>query len=373
MSKRVLILSAFQDYRTRKQASIQQIANGLAAAGHDVTFFSTRFSMLSRFSGDSRQILNRRANGFEWVNGIRCYLWKTAFHPFSPRFAGLKGVMGLLNRWYGYWPSAAFDQMVRQSDVIIVESGMAVVHLPRIHRLNPSTRIIYYCTDLLKTVGAHPEAQRILEQCDQWLEHICVRSSKMVPDFAWSTRPIHLATFGITPADFDAIGDNPYEGPGPHVVSVGSMLFDPTVFAAAEQMPDVTFHVIGCGQTFAAPPNVRIYDEMPFRQTLPYIKHATVGIAPYRAAPGCEYLDESSLKLAQFELFGLPAVCPGFAAGAVASRVGYKPGEIGSVVAACRRALALAGTIAPRQFPDWQTVAARVIEPAAHGLADLRA
>jgi 2-beta-glucuronyltransferase len=142
------------------------------------------------------------------------------------------------------------------------------------------------------------------------------------------------------------------------------MLFDPTFFqSAAAHFPDVDFHVIGCGGTFEAPSNVLVQPEMKFADTLPYVKYATIGVAPYRPAPGVEYLADSSLKLAQYEYFALPAVCPLFAAGDVPSRFGYDPGNEASIREAISGALGAAGTFTPRTFLSWREVADRVIRP----------
>lgn len=362
MTKRVVILSAFQDYRTRKRASIQQVADGLVLDGYDVTFLSTRFSHLSRLTGDSRNILNDRRNRMETVNGVHCYLWKTPFHPFHTGRPLLDRMAAPLFDLYASWPNATVDRSIRDADFIIVESSVAVIYLPRLRRLNPTARIIYYATDRLDTVGAHPHVQAALVASQQLIDHFCLRSTKMAPHFAWATGPLYLAQFGVNPDQFGAMGPSPYSAPI-NLVSVGSMLFDPGFFAVAERFPKARFHVIGCGTRFDAPANVMIYDEMSFRDTLPYIKYASVGLAPYRWAPGCEYLDESSLKLAQFGYFGIPAVCPDFAAGHHPSRSGYKVGDIDSLASAIDAALGRMGSVRQETFPTWREVAARIVEP----------
>jgi 2-beta-glucuronyltransferase len=62
--------------------------------------------------------------------------------------------------------------------------------------------------------------------------------------------------------------------------------------------------LIGTGREFPAPSNVRFYKEMPFKATLPYIKHADFGIAAYRPSANSGYLAQSSLKLMQYEYLG---------------------------------------------------------------------
>src|SRR4028118_165776 len=77
-----VIITAFHDYRTAKRASIHQVSDGLAEAGCEVAFISTRFSWLSRRVGDSRLFLWNKANRVETVNGVHCLLWRTSIHPF---------------------------------------------------------------------------------------------------------------------------------------------------------------------------------------------------------------------------------------------------------------------------------------------------
>lgn len=360
----VVFISAFHDYRTAKRASIHQIAHALARSGYGVSFLSTRFSRLSRSKGDSRLNLWDRANRSEMVDGIRCYLWRTQLHPFATGNALADRLMGPLFRLYARWPNREVDALLADADHVIVEASVAAILLRRIRRLNPRARIIYYATDRLETVGAHPYVQQRLSADAGLIHHVSMRSWLMAPDFAWAPDRLTRIGFGIDPADFADIGRSPYPPGTRNAVSVGSMLFDESFFRhAAAAFPDVAFHVIGCGRRFQAPPNVVVHDEMPFRDTLPYIAHATIGVAPYLDAPGVEYLAETSLKLAQFEYLGLPAVCPDFAVGEVASRTPYRPGDAGSIERAVAAALTAAGTVRPRSFPRWEEIGERLLHP----------
>jgi 2-beta-glucuronyltransferase len=362
--RNVVFLSAFHDYRTAKRASIQQVADGLVSAGYDVSFISTRFSRLSKITGDSRIFLWDKANQVETVNGIRCYLWRTMVHPFQSSNALLNAAMARLYPLYAEMPDRQFDAFIRDADYVVLESSVAAIFMRRIKRINPAIQIIYYATDRLDTVGAHPFIRERLEADEALIHHVCLRSPKMLSDFQWAKGKLYRAEFGIEPNDFANIGSSPYPAGKRTAVSVGSMLFDPTFFQlVAPQYPDVDFHVIGCGSTFDTPANVHVHAEMKFVNTLPYVKHATIGIAPYRWAPGVEYLAESSLKMAQYEYFALPAVCPTFAAGGVTSRFGYTPEDATSIGAATEAALAAAGSVTPRTFLTWKDVADRVINP----------
>jgi 2-beta-glucuronyltransferase len=363
MAENIVILSAYHDYRTPKRASIQAIADALHRLGHRVTFLSTRFSHISKKTGDSRLFLWERANKPETVNGIECFLWKTLFHPFNARHPALNRMTALLYPLYAQWPDRYFDQAMRKADYIIIESSVAAIHLQRIRRLSPKGKIIYYATDRLDTHGAHPFVINQLHRHGHLIDHCSVRSAKIAFDFEWSNGRVFLAPFGIRAEDFSAIGPSPYKS-GINAVSVGSGLFDPGFFQrVAPLFPEIDFHVIGAGTDFEAPDNVHIYPEMAFAATLPYLRHATIGLAPYRAAPESDYIADTSLKLAQFEYLGLPSVCPEFAAGGRPHRLAYELGDTDSMARAVRNALALVGKVAPRTFLSWEDVAARVLEP----------
>jgi 2-beta-glucuronyltransferase len=362
-AKTVVLLSAYHDYRTAKRASIHQIARAMVGLGHDVSFISMRFSHLSRWKGDSRLPLSDRSNRVELADGIKCYLWRTMVHPFASGNRLANAVMGGLFRLYAQTPNRTVDQFLSAADYVIIESSVAAIFIRRIRRRNPCAHIIYYATDLLDTVGAHPFVRQQLEKDGALIGHVSMRSPRMMGDFKWAGDRRYRAEFGVDVSEFSDIGPTPYRT-SLNVVSVGSMLFDASFFdAVAPAFPDVTFHVIGCGMKFTPPKNVILYDEMRFKDTLAYLKHATIGVAPYRLAPGTEYLADSSLKLAQFEYFGLPAVCPDFAVGTNAARCGYQVNDKDSMRMSLQRALEMVGKVPPRRFQTWEEVAARVLAP----------
>ena len=364
---RVAIISAYHDYRTPKRASLHQIADALVRAGFGVSFISTRYSLLSRLTGDSRLFLSGRANTVELANGVECLLWRTVAHPFRSRIGLVQSLNGYACDLYSELANPLFDELLRKADYVVVESGTAAIYLARIRRVNARAKIIYYAADRLETINAHPSARRKLLENEALIDHFCLRATQLKDDFPYATGRMYKAGFGINPAEFEAIGGSPYASDEKIVVSVGSMLFDPSVFQiAAPKFPQLQFHVIGPGAEFAAPSNVHIHPEMPFEQTLAFVKHASIGLAPYAFAEGSEYLAESSLKLMQFEYFGLPSVCPHFAVGSSPNRVGYEPGNEGSITRAILRAVSMIGQVESRSFPTWEEIALQVIEPERH-------
>src|SRR3954468_3014214 len=85
MPSKIVFVSGYHDYRTKKRASIHQVADAFVQQGHDVSFISTRFSYISKLKGDSRLFLWDRANTIHVVNGISCLLWRTGVRPFRSR------------------------------------------------------------------------------------------------------------------------------------------------------------------------------------------------------------------------------------------------------------------------------------------------
>ncbi|CAA9526788.1 MAG: Xanthan biosynthesis glucuronosyltransferase GumK [uncultured Sphingomonas sp.] len=370
--QRVVLISGYHDYRTPKRASIHQIADGLVRCGYEVAFISTRFSNLSRTKGDSRLFLWDKANEVVTVNDVQCLLWRTTLHPFRSSVGPLDTLMGRLFPAYSNLPSSEFDQLVSYADYIVFEAGVPGIYLRRLRRLNPAAKIICYCTDRPDTVGSHPFVGRRLMEDQQLVDHFILRSSMMADYFGFARGRLYRTGFGIHEPEFENIGPSPYAVGSQAAVSVGSMLFDETFFdVAAPAFPDLQVHVIGSGADLQPAPNLRVHPEMPFADTLPFVKHASIGIAPYRPAPAANYLADTSLKLAQFEYFGIPAVCPHFAVGTSSSRIGYEPGNEQSIRDAVKAALALTGKTESRSFPDWSEVAMRVLEPQAYADASL--
>jgi 2-beta-glucuronyltransferase len=175
--------------------------------------------------------------------------------------------------------------------------------------------------------------------------------------------PVFFVPHGVDPNLGDFADPSPY-GDGIHAVSVGSMLFDPNFFQiAVDAFPEITFHVIGSGVARRTlPASVKYYGELPHRKTLPFIKHATFGIAPYRKAKVPYYLSDSSMKLMQYAYFGLPAVCPHIAVGDRDLRFGYTPGDRESICTAISLAMK-AEHKSQDQVITWEGVVQRLLQP----------
>lgn len=352
------------DFRSDRKANIHFISRELSKHG-PTRVFSLGFSRLSRLKRDPRLPLWQRANQVETSGGVDCYLWRTLVHPFNLRRKPLDPIARAWFRSYVRTMPDVFDDWVRKSGTVILESGMAVLLAERVKRLNPNARLIYRASDDLGSIGCARAIAEELERTASLYDGAALVSMELMAGLPASLRSF-LVPHGLD-RDIVNYGDpSPYP-PGLHAVSVGSMLFDDELIRlAAAAFPNVTFHIIGSGVASEklSAPNITPYDEMPFLQTIPFIKHANFGIAPYRAEGAARYLAETSLKLIQYAFFGVPAICPEVAAGDYPWRFGYKPDNAPSVATAIQGALECKAFSAPAP-PSWAEIAERLVNPPA--------
>lgn len=363
---RILIISG-HDFRSPRKANIHFIAQELAKSSK-VRFLSIGFSRLSLIKGDPRSDLNGQANVATNENGVECYLWKTFIHPGNTKLRSLRWLEHALFAFYrSRFPKIAAS-WVRDAGAVIVESGLGVAFIELIRQINPEARIIYNASDDLATLGCSTFLQSELGRVTGCLDWARLPSKSLARGFT-PDLPLYFIPHGIDSRLRDQDETSPY-GTGIHAVSVGSMLFDESFFAlAADQFPEVQFHIIGSGSARTSEAlsraNIRVYGEMKFTDTVKYIKHAKFCIAPYRANEHAAYLADTSMKLLQYDFLGLPAVCPAFAAGNHPHRFAYEPGEAASIKNAIKAAMSQ-GRHKPGHFLSWADVAKRLIDPDAY-------
>ena len=357
-----LVISA-HDYRSRRKAGIHFVASELAKLG-STRFFSCQFSLLSLLKSDPRASLLPLANRKTTHDGVECYLWKTLIHPFNVRKTWLRPLENFLFRRYIARPSPVLVDWIKDADVVFFESGIAPIFFDLVTRLNPAAKTIYVASDDLATINAATYVQTTFQRIAPKMTSLCLKSRFMADGMPKSSNR-YVIPQGFDFSVAEHADPSPYQE-GVHAISVGSMLFDPEFFvAASKRFPDVVFHIIGSGSGKhpGYGDNVRVYDEMPHHLTLPYIKHASIGIAPYASSANVpRYLADTSLKLIQYDFFRLPAVCPSRIVGDYASRFGYEPGNIESIAIAINAAMC-APRVSFRKPMLWSQVVDRMLNP----------
>ena len=360
--EKFLVLSA-HDYRSPRKAGIHFITAELAKRGH-TRFFSLRYSHLSKYTSDPRLSLDKEANRIGTHQGVECYLWKTLVHPFNTRRSWLRPAETLMYKWYSQGFNPVLRQWIKEASVIMLESGVAPVFFDLIKRINPQAKILYRASDSLEAINVAEYVSQAFDRIAGDINTI-VLPSKALAETVPSRHNLAFVPQGIDHAVADKADPSPYSG-GMHAVSVGSMLFDPSFFVlASKRFPEIQFHLIGTGHPRHPDygDNVTVYGEMPFAQTLPYIKHAQLGIAPYSSTDLPAYLRDTSMKLIQYDFFGIPSICPTFIAADYPNRYGYEIGDGDSIERAIKRALNPAQRTASPRVLNWSEVTERMLMP----------
>lgn len=366
-----LVLSA-HDYRSPRRANIHFITSELAKRGR-TRFFSLRYSHLSKYTSDPRVSLDYTANQIGVYQGVECYLWKTAIHPFNTRRRWLRPLETLMYNWYSSGYNQVLRSWIEEATVILLESGVAPVFFDLIKQLNPNARILYRASDALETINVADYVNQTFARIASQLNTIALPSRALAETIP-SKHNLAFVPHGIDHSVALKADPSPYEE-GIHAVSVGSMLFDSNFFVhAAKRFPYITFHIIGSGQ--ANHPdygdNVKIYGEMPFAKTLCYIKHADLGIAPYSSVNMPAYLRDTSMKLIQYDFFEIPAICPFFIAADYQNRFGYEIGNSDSIELAIKRALNPVRPLVAQRVLSWGEVTERMLQPQLYRDTEMR-
>ena len=350
------------DYRSRRKTNMHFITQELAKRGK-TRFFSFGFSFLSYLKDDPRLSLWKVSNKAATFEGVECYLWRTLLHPINLRRRSLRVIEAWFFKYYMLFSPKIFRQWIKDSNVILFESGFPVIFVRMCKRINPNASLLYIASDGLKTIDCADYIIKEFTEVAPLMDGIRLPSHKLSTEMPSGSK-IYFVPHGLDKHIADHTGVSPYQS-GIHAVSVGSMLFDAGFFTiAAQACPHITFHIIGGGAYAAglSAPNIKLYGEMPFFETIPYIKHATFGIAPYNGRKVAPFLVDTSLKLAQYGFLGVPAVCPQIVVGRYKGRFGYQPDDRQSISEAIHAALAF-GHFTGNAVLSWSDVTDRLLAP----------
>lgn len=310
---RIAVLTAHTFAEGGRLASVHFVSREWARLGHDVHFCSIGLSWLTRWSGRSREVhvpADQR-NRFATIGpGLKAGAYVPPVHGFSTSRRAFDPISTLLFRLYSSWLPAFMSGPIASADVIVVETGTALAFLPLLKRLNPRAMLLYFCREQLATIGASSYLVKMEQAWIPQFDSICVHARRLGAALTPGGK-VHFVPQAIDRALFDAETPSPYEPGTINIVSVGDMLFDhKTVAELAHGAPQARLHLFGVKWWGDLPGNITVYGERSFSDTVPYIKHADIGLAAYRLNEREDYLAESSLKLLQYAYCGLPALLP---------------------------------------------------------------
>jgi 2-beta-glucuronyltransferase len=356
---------------SKRRAGFHWIADACRRLGWDVVFVTAPISHLSRLRGDFRLEYPVRAEANRLVPAgerMSSYVLFTRVHPVSSGHDRIDRLTGPLMARYGRVPLGALAEVVRGSRVLIVESTPALLLVPRLRELAPTARVVYRASDDLtfSVLRAHPvvvDAERTLVESGAF-DLVSAAAHLTVDRLGHGAR---YEPHGVAKHLFDAARESPY-GPGPNVVWVGTRWREDAFLGqAAEELPDWRFHIIGPVPRTIRAANVHYHGELPYEETVPYLRHADVGLAtfpPFDAADrGPDLARIHSLKTAQYTYCGLPIVAPSDLVIDRAHVYAYDPADRGSI----RRALEAAAAAGRhpelgRDVPSWDDLARELLD-----------
>ncbi|PZQ45623.1 MAG: hypothetical protein DI551_06860 [Micavibrio aeruginosavorus] len=363
---RVVLISGHDGASDRK-TGFHFWAEILARRGVDVNFVTVGSSPISLLKKHAKPLKKPFNTWAPIGERIHKYTWMPIFHPLNFSKKVLNYITWPLFLLYPFLMPRKLLEPLRSASIFIIENGAGPLLVPRLAKLCPKARFIYNSSDRPGVVKFHPIIAQSEKAAIPYFDLIRVNSSAMASDFP-PDAPVRYVPQAIDKSLFDFDYPNPYEGPR-NIISVGDMLFDaPVIEQMANAYPDWTFHLFGKGARLTKPfDNVREYGEFPFKQLIPYIKFADIGLAPYFPAPQASYLSQSSLKLVQYTYCQLPVVAPDFVKGQPHIHT-YDP-KIGerSVLDALQRAMDYdRSSIDRNSVLNWNDVIDRMIEYASN-------
>ncbi len=312
-SRKIVVLTSHIFLPDFRKASVHFVSQSWAEMGHDVTFLTVGHSWLTLLKqpGRFRALRTLPAGRLtEIAPRVKTGAHLPLVHGFSSRRAAVNAVMRPLFRHYGARLPRFAQDAIAAADIIVFESGTALIFTGLVRRLNPRARTLYFCRDLLHSVGAAPLLQAIEREQIPRFDSICVPAASLGRMLPPGGR-VHVVPQGVDTALFDRADTSPYPPGTRNAIAVGDMLFDQAATEAlAAAAPEVTFHLFGIHWHDNVPENVKLHGERSFESIVPYIRHADIGLAPYRMSEREVYLAESSLKLRQYAYCRLPVLLP---------------------------------------------------------------
>ncbi|MDR2161835.1 MAG: hypothetical protein LBO77_06850 [Desulfovibrio sp.] len=339
-------------YLSARRAGFHHLADAAHRAGWKVNFVTAGISLISSLRRDYRTripgVRRERNRPVTIRPGFVSYVHFTPWHPHTLMLPALNRLtMSLMDR-YGEGDLGLLLPLARETDVFVFESMAGLFLCKRFRRENPAAKMVYRVSDDVRILGStHPRLVELERELAPLFDRVSVPSSSMLGLFP-GLPSLRLDRHGLDKAAYDACAASPYPQGSRNAVFVGTGYLDAGfIRQAAGGNTDCNFHVIGRIAKTVSLPNVFFHKEMPFSDTIPYVKFADAGLAARTFRNGYAATLADSLKIIQYRYCGLPIVAPDFINLQRDGVFYYQPGHEQSCVRAVREALARG------RNPDW--------------------
>jgi len=339
MKRAILVTGHY--WHSKRKAGFHWLADALHRLGWEVIFFTAPISWLSVIRQDYRlayPVLQEANRLIQVDQGMWSYVWFTPWHPANLRLKFLNQLCHRLFYGYSKFPLKAIEPIISQSHLIIFESTPALLLFERFKQLNSHAKFIYRVSDDLRLLGNHPVVLETEQHIAGKFDLVSVPSQPIYRLFEGLPQ-LRLNVHGIRPELFEQEYVNPYPSSNhPNLIFVGNSNFDHNFLAHASQLfPGWHFHIIGSINNLPDRPNIIKYGELPFEQTIPYIKYADIGLQTLSYRPGMESMT-NSLKIIQYTYCQLPIIAPLYLQSSRSNFCYYQPGDALSIQQALKEA-----------------------------------
>lgn len=311
--KKITLIS-YHLFNSERKAGFHWLANAFAELGWEVVFLTSAISYFSYLKKDFRL---KYINKFEFNkfiqrgNNIKSYANFTIWHPVNFNSKLLNKIFSpLFDKFDKTGFAENLNNELSSTDVFIFESFSGLFHLQQIKNLNPDAKYIYRVSDDMQLINLHPSIINFEKKIYKSFDLISVPVEMMKSLFPES-KNVKTHPHGIAKELFDKEHKNPYDNYfAKNFVFTGISLLDNDFLEiASEKFPEYGFHIIGPFQKIINSGNVKYYGEMPFENTIPFIKYADAGLLIRKETDKVETLSES-LKSVQYTYCRLPIISP---------------------------------------------------------------
>lgn len=350
-------------WNSRRRAGFHWLADAFHSLGWEVLFFTSTLSWLSLLRRDYRlrypDLWRQRNRLYLAKPSFYSYVWFAPFHPANLRFAFLNSISKQWFASYGELPLGEVEEWISNVDLFVFDSTPGLLLFRKFKRLNPRARFVYRVSDVLRLLKPHIVVLDFEDDALSQFDLVSVPSEYMYGYFKTKAKNLKLHHHGIHKDFYDRDCANPFENiSGTNAVFVGVSHFDyDFLLRASSIFSDWNFHIVGPIKKKFVRSNVYFYGEKKFEETIPYIKHADVGLANWVYSPGAESFSDS-LKIIQYTYVRLPIVAPDFLCSSRPNVISYRPGDDASIAEALRRALEIdRSTISTSDITSWEELA----------------
>ena len=355
-------------YPSKRRAGFHHLADATSSLGYRVNFVTVGLSLLSYLRRDYRTRIPGISQVFNRVirqrDNFYSYVYFTLWHPMTLLFPWLNRLSMHWMDTYGQGNLKGLLSIIKDTDIFIFENGPGLFLFDRIKRENPQAHMVYRVSDDLRFLGStHPRLLEVEQRIAPQFDRISVPSYTMLHKFPGI--PMQLDRHGLNVRDFDACTRSPYNEGTSNAIFVGTGRMGYAFLRdAAWGNTNCHITVIGPFKDTLHQANVSFLGEMPFAETIPYIKYADVGLLNRTYHKGYATTMTDSLKVIQYRYCGLPIVSPDYIDLRRDGVFYYKAGDPLSCGNALRSALQSGRNPEyAQEVHTWQDVAQHILAP----------